>query len=80
MGFGHKKPHMQPNWIKENGAYDGTTWTVKASDIALASAPVVAFGGPEAVAYCRSIRSRRTSRQKSIWSCFQDCLILRMDL
>jgi hypothetical protein len=48
MGFGHKKPHMNRIGLKKM-AHTMARLGLKASDIALASAPVVAFGGPEAV-------------------------------
>ena len=48
MGLGHKKPHTNRIGLKKI-AHTGVRIGLKASDIALASAPVVAFAGPEAV-------------------------------
>jgi hypothetical protein len=46
MGFGHKKPHMNRIGLKKM-AHTMARFGLKASDIAMAAAPVVAFGGPE---------------------------------
>jgi len=48
MGLGHKKPHTNRIGLKKI-AHTGVRIGLKASDIALASAPVVALAGPEAV-------------------------------
>jgi hypothetical protein len=48
MAFGHKKPHMNRIGLKKM-AHTMMRFGLKASDIAAAAAPVVAFGGPEAV-------------------------------
>jgi len=48
MGLGHKKPHTNRIGLKKI-AHTGVRLGLKASDIALASAPIVAFAGPEAV-------------------------------
>lgn len=47
MGLGHKKPHTNRIGLKKM-AHTMARLGVKASDIAMAAAPVVAFGGPEA--------------------------------
>lgn len=47
MGFGHKKPHMNRIGLKK-AAHTMARLGLKASDIAMAAAPVVAFAGPEA--------------------------------
>jgi hypothetical protein len=46
MGFGHKKPHMNRIGLKKM-AHTMARFGLKASDIAIAAGPVVAFGGPE---------------------------------
>ena len=48
MGLGHKKPHTNRIGLKKI-AHTGVRLGLKASDIALAAAPVVALAGPEAV-------------------------------
>lgn len=48
MGLGHKKPHTNRIGLKKI-AHTGVRLGLKASDIALASAPVIALAGPEAV-------------------------------
>lgn len=48
MAFGHKKPHMNRLGLKKM-AHTMARFGLKASDIALAAAPVVAFGGVEAL-------------------------------
>jgi hypothetical protein len=48
MAFGHKKPHSNRIGLKKM-AHTMARFGLKASDIAMAAAPVVAFGGPEAV-------------------------------
>jgi hypothetical protein len=48
MGLGHKKPHTNRIGLKKI-AHTGVRIGLKASDIALAAAPVVALAGPEAV-------------------------------
>lgn len=48
MGLGHKKPHTNRIGLKKI-AHTGVRIGLKASDIALASAPVVALAGVEAV-------------------------------
>ena len=48
MGLGHKKPHTNRIGLKKI-AHTGVRIGLKASDIALASAPVVGLAGPEAV-------------------------------
>lgn len=48
MGLGHKKPHTNRIGLKKI-AHTGVRIGLKASDIALASAPVVALAGAEAV-------------------------------
>jgi hypothetical protein len=49
MGLGHKKPHTNRIGLKKI-AHIGVRLGLKASDIALATAPVVAFAGAEPVA------------------------------
>jgi len=48
MAVGHKKPHMNRIGLKKV-AHRVTNVGLKASDIALAAAPVVAMAGPEAL-------------------------------
>ena len=48
MGLGQKKPHMNRIGLKKMG-HTIMRFGLKASDIAMASAPVVALAGPEAV-------------------------------
>ena len=48
MGLGHKKPHSNRIGLKKM-AHTTMRLGLKASDIALASAPAVALAGPEAV-------------------------------
>ena len=48
MAFGHKKPLMNRIGLKKS-AHTMMRLGIKASDIALAAAPVVAFAGPEAL-------------------------------
>lgn len=48
MGFGQKKPHMNRIGLKKS-AHTMMRFGLKASDIAMAAAPVLALGGPEAV-------------------------------
>ena len=48
MRIGLKKPHMNRLGLKKI-AHTSMRLGLKASDIAMAAAPVVAFGGPEAV-------------------------------
>jgi len=48
MGLGHKKPHSNRIGLKKM-AHTSMRLGLKASDIALATAPVVALAGPEAV-------------------------------
>jgi hypothetical protein len=48
MRIGLKKPHMNRLGLKKM-AHTSMRLGLKASDIAMAAAPVVAFGGPEAV-------------------------------
>lgn len=48
MGLGHKKPHTNRIGLKKI-VHTGVRLGLKASDIALASAPVVALAGAEAV-------------------------------
>jgi len=49
MGLGHKKPHTNRIGLKKI-AHTGVRLGLKASDIALASAPVIALAGAEPVA------------------------------
>jgi len=48
MAFGNKKPSMNRIGLKKT-AHTMMRLGLKASDIAMASAPVVAFAGPEAL-------------------------------
>jgi hypothetical protein len=48
MAFGHKKPLMNRIGLKKS-AHTMMRLGLKASDIALAAGPVVAFAGPEAL-------------------------------
>tara|TARA_R110002167_G_scaffold30186_3_gene100032 strand:- start:1417 stop:1635 length:219 start_codon:yes stop_codon:yes gene_type:complete len=48
MRIGLKKPHMNRLGLKK-AAHTSMRLGLKASDIAMAAAPVVAFGGPEAM-------------------------------
>ena len=48
MRIGLKKPHMNRLGLKKM-AHTSMRLGLKASDIAMASAPVIALGGPEAV-------------------------------
>ena len=48
MGLGHKKPHSNRIGLKKM-AHTSMRLGLKASDIAMAAAPVVAFGGAEAL-------------------------------
>ena len=48
MGLGQKKPQMNRIGLKKMG-HTMMRFGLKASDIAMASAPVVALAGPEAV-------------------------------
>ncbi len=48
MRIGLKKPHMNRLGLKKM-SHTAMRLGLKASDIAMAAAPVVAFGGPEAV-------------------------------
>lgn len=49
MGLGHKKPHTNRIGLKKI-AHTGVRLGLKASDISLAAAPVVALAGAEPVA------------------------------
>lgn len=48
MGLGHKKPQMNRLGLKKI-AHTMSRMGLKASDIAMAAAPVVALAGPEAI-------------------------------
>ena len=48
MGLGQKKPQMNRIGLKKS-AHTMMRFGLKASDIALSAAPVVAFGGAEAL-------------------------------
>jgi hypothetical protein len=63
MRLGLKKPHMNRLGIKKI-AHTSMRLGLKASDIALASAPVVAFGGAEALPVAAALEAGGTIGKK----------------
>ena len=63
MGLGHKKPHSNRIGLKKM-AHTSMRLGLKASDIAMAAAPVAALLGPEAVPVAAA-NGRHTDRDLS---------------
>ena len=63
MRIGLKKPHMNRLGLKKM-SHTAMRLGLKASDIALASAPVVAFGGAEALPVAAALEAGGTVGKK----------------